>query len=172
MDAFRHKTTLWTYSGGAVDATTNFRPIQSNPSCVAICGGDEAGHCPDAVASSDAQSQSLLLRMQGVDVGGDDVSGSAARLRAEKKTEDHSVGDLEQISLGDVGPNLEDIEGAERDDEQWTGGDVEIELSLSRSLLLSLWGIALLSTAAISGGCWWWFAKRGDAQNAAQRFAI
>ena len=48
MEAFRAKTALWTYSGGIVDATTNFRPLQDNPSCITVCGGDadDEGYCP------------------------------------------------------------------------------------------------------------------------------
>ena len=41
MDIFRAKTLLWTES---VDADTNFRPIQKNPSCISNCwtsGGSE-----------------------------------------------------------------------------------------------------------------------------------
>merc|ERR1712073_205560 len=42
------KTALWTTSGGYVDATTNFRPIQSNPSCISKCAGDESlEYCPE-----------------------------------------------------------------------------------------------------------------------------
>merc|ERR1719300_561194 len=34
-------------SGGEVDATTNFRPVQDNPSCVSRCAGDEdEEYCP------------------------------------------------------------------------------------------------------------------------------
>ena len=48
MDAFRAKTALWTTSGGLVDATTNFRPVQSNPSCISKCAGsDDLEYCPD-----------------------------------------------------------------------------------------------------------------------------
>ena len=48
MDAFRAKTALWTTSGGLVDATTNFRPLQSNPSCISKCAGsDDLEYCPD-----------------------------------------------------------------------------------------------------------------------------
>merc|ERR1719499_2165830 len=52
MDAFREKTALWTYSGGIVEATTNFRPIQSNPSCVSKCAGSgDLEWCPDGLSN-------------------------------------------------------------------------------------------------------------------------
>jgi len=48
MDIFREKTALWTYSGGLVDATTNFRPVQSNPSCISKCAGEsDLEYCPE-----------------------------------------------------------------------------------------------------------------------------
>merc|ERR1719242_2158126 len=34
MNKFRAKTAEWTTANGQVDATTNFRPVQENPSCV------------------------------------------------------------------------------------------------------------------------------------------
>ena len=37
MDLFRKKTKLWSEATGAIDADSNFRPIQSNPSCVRTC---------------------------------------------------------------------------------------------------------------------------------------
>merc|ERR1712032_445591 len=37
MDLFREKTKLWKDATGAIDADTNFRPIQSNPSCIQTC---------------------------------------------------------------------------------------------------------------------------------------
>merc|ERR1719474_1244655 len=55
MEAFRAKTALWTYSGGIVDATTNFRPVQSNPSCITVCSGDDddEGYCPGDIEYPD-----------------------------------------------------------------------------------------------------------------------
>jgi len=47
MDMFRARTTEWTMSGGAVDATTNFRPVQDNPSCVSRCAGGDDEYCPE-----------------------------------------------------------------------------------------------------------------------------
>merc|ERR1712190_514521 len=41
MDTFREKTAEWTTSGGHVDATTNFRPVQSTPSCISKCASSE-----------------------------------------------------------------------------------------------------------------------------------
>jgi len=51
MDAFRAKTTEWTTASGAVDANLNFRPIQSNPTCVSTCYVDESENewCPDTI---------------------------------------------------------------------------------------------------------------------------
>merc|ERR1719225_1345540 len=47
MDKFRAKTALWSTAAGYVDATTNFRPVQSNPSCISKCAGDdELEYCP------------------------------------------------------------------------------------------------------------------------------
>merc|ERR1712087_163010 len=47
MDKFRAKTALWTTAAGYVDATTNFRPVQSNPSCISKCAGDDGlEYCP------------------------------------------------------------------------------------------------------------------------------
>ena len=43
MDAFRAKTTLWSVASGYVDADWNFRPIQTNPSCIEICDDE---YCP------------------------------------------------------------------------------------------------------------------------------
>jgi len=43
MERFRNLTALWTYSGGIVDATTNYRPIQSNPSCISQCASSVKG---------------------------------------------------------------------------------------------------------------------------------
>merc|ERR1719334_1366091 len=55
MEAFRAKSALWTYSGGIVDATTNFRPVQDNPSCITVCGGteDDDGYCPGDIQYPD-----------------------------------------------------------------------------------------------------------------------
>merc|ERR1712190_252082 len=47
MDTFRARTTEWTMSGGVVDATTNFRPVQDNPSCVSRCAGVDDEYCPE-----------------------------------------------------------------------------------------------------------------------------
>jgi len=54
MDTFREKTTQWTTASGAVDANLNFRPIQSNPSCVSTCYADESENewCPDIDVST------------------------------------------------------------------------------------------------------------------------
>ena len=38
MDVFRAQTQLW--AAGGVDADSNFRPVQSNPSCVWVCADD------------------------------------------------------------------------------------------------------------------------------------
>ena len=47
MDTFRASTQLW--SAGGVDANSNFRPIQANPSCVRTCAGDDSlSWCPSA----------------------------------------------------------------------------------------------------------------------------
>jgi len=43
MDTFRARTKEWTTSSGYVNADQNFRPVQSNPSCVSACGED---YCP------------------------------------------------------------------------------------------------------------------------------
>merc|ERR1719242_2974223 len=45
MDTFRAATKLWT--DGDVDADSNFRPIQTNPSCIWTCAGDDAEFCPN-----------------------------------------------------------------------------------------------------------------------------
>ena len=45
MDTFRNATKLW--NDGDIDADTNFRPIQTNPSCIWTCAGDDAEFCPD-----------------------------------------------------------------------------------------------------------------------------
>jgi len=51
MDRFRAKTALWVVPA---DATSNFRPIQSNPSCVSKCAGDEAAeYCPGGLPLGD-----------------------------------------------------------------------------------------------------------------------
>ena len=44
MDLFRAETLKWSTATGAVDADRNFRPIQTNPSCVWTCGDR---WCPD-----------------------------------------------------------------------------------------------------------------------------
>jgi len=50
MEKFRAKTALWSTSGGYVDATTNFRPVQSNPSCISKCAGDDSlQFCPEGI---------------------------------------------------------------------------------------------------------------------------
>merc|ERR1719249_119706 len=47
MDAFRTRTAEWTTANGLIDATTNFRPVQDNPSCVSRCAGDsDEEYCP------------------------------------------------------------------------------------------------------------------------------
>ena len=55
MDTFRARSAEWTMSGGIVDATTNFRPVQHNPSCITVCGGDDddEGYCPGDIQYPD-----------------------------------------------------------------------------------------------------------------------
>merc|ERR1719251_297423 len=56
MDTFREKTAEWTTSGGHVDATTNFRPVQSNPSCISKCASsEELEYCPEGYELDDDQ---------------------------------------------------------------------------------------------------------------------
>merc|ERR1719334_1001458 len=51
MDSFRARTAEWTAYDGLVDATTNFRPVQDNPTCVSRCAGDsDEEYCPDDVS--------------------------------------------------------------------------------------------------------------------------
>jgi len=65
MDKFRAKTALWSTAAGYVDATTNFRPVQSNPSCISKCAGDdELEYCPlgtELEAEDEDTSQLLPL---------------------------------------------------------------------------------------------------------------
>merc|ERR1719242_1082912 len=47
MGAFRARTAEWTAYDGLVDATSNYRPVQDNPSCISRCAGDEdEEYCP------------------------------------------------------------------------------------------------------------------------------
>merc|ERR1719461_399165 len=47
MNAFRAKTAEWTYGDSIIDATTNFRPVQSNPSCISQCASSsDLEYCP------------------------------------------------------------------------------------------------------------------------------
>jgi len=55
MDAFRVRTKQWTTASGAVDADINFRPVQSNPSCIASC--DEE-FCPETFEDLDDDDSS------------------------------------------------------------------------------------------------------------------
>merc|ERR1712176_1496456 len=56
MDTFRARTAEWKMSGGIVDATTNFRPVQSNPSCISKCASsEELEYCPEGYESDDDQ---------------------------------------------------------------------------------------------------------------------
>jgi len=48
MDKFRARTAEWTCCSGVVDATTNFRPVQSNPSCISKCASSsDLEYCPN-----------------------------------------------------------------------------------------------------------------------------
>ena len=50
MDTFRSATKLWSEATGAIDADSNFRPIQTNPSCIWTCSDpDSVGTewCPE-----------------------------------------------------------------------------------------------------------------------------
>jgi len=48
MEKFRARTAEWTCCSGHVDATTNFRPVQSNPSCISKCASSsDLEYCPD-----------------------------------------------------------------------------------------------------------------------------
>jgi len=59
MEQFRNLTALWTHSGGEVDATTNYRPVQSNPSCISQCASStEYDYCPEGSGASGDESTS------------------------------------------------------------------------------------------------------------------
>merc|ERR1712087_444865 len=70
MDKFREKTALWTTSGGYVDATTNFRPVQSNPSCISKCAGDsELEYCPLGTELEEEDEDSAKLMPLWISLG-------------------------------------------------------------------------------------------------------
>merc|ERR1719250_96619 len=68
MKQFRNLTALWTHSGGQVDATTNYRPVQSNPSCISQCAATtESDYCPEGAnvggdeSTSDSSSTEVAV---------------------------------------------------------------------------------------------------------------
>jgi len=70
MDAFRARTKEWTTAAGHVNANSNFRPIQSNPSCVTTCYADEAEHewCPSTTTTDSGEEDgSSAIAEQGLD---------------------------------------------------------------------------------------------------------
>lgn len=64
MNAFRAKTALWSTAEGHVDATSNFRPVQSNPSCISKCAGSsDLEYCPDGTELAEDEGESSLNQM-------------------------------------------------------------------------------------------------------------
>ena len=63
MDAFRNKTKEWKTATGAVDADRNFRPIQTNPSCISTCSSfdEDLEYCPEAVVVDDDDDDNSFL---------------------------------------------------------------------------------------------------------------
>ena len=62
MDSFRAKTAEWTAAKRQVDATINYRPIQTNPSCISKCASsEELEYCPGDIAVDAQESESNKL---------------------------------------------------------------------------------------------------------------
>ena len=60
MDSFRSKTKEWNTATGAVDADRNFRPIQSNPSCISTCSSSEDEYCPSEASVKEDEGDRFL----------------------------------------------------------------------------------------------------------------
>ena len=61
MERFRNLTKLWQTAVGAVDADTNFRPIQSNPSCISQCASStEYDYCPEDEGRESSEHSNIV----------------------------------------------------------------------------------------------------------------
>jgi len=87
-------------------------------------------------------------------------------LNEEEQLDGHEI-----ISFG---PAVDDMDAPNEDDEikEDFKRNVQLEVSLSPTLLFTMWIGAVLSICCISGTCWWYYNKTVTSRVNKKRFVV